>query len=220
MSSSQKSDHSVIAIDGPAGAGKSTVSRLLAEELGYTYIDSGALYRTVALYLKELDSMNVDDENLERLLNDCDITYENGNVYLNGKIINHEIRTPEISELTSVISTRKVVRDFVTELQRKIASKRDVVVEGRDAGTHVFPRAKKFFLTASLDERVKRRYLELIEKGHRITIHEIREAIINRDERDSNREIAPLKPSPDAIIIDTSTMKPDEVVEMIKRYLL
>ncbi|MFN3739938.1 MAG: (d)CMP kinase [Thermodesulfovibrionales bacterium] len=205
----------VITIDGPAGAGKSTAARMLAKRLGYLFLDTGALYRTVALYLKEKNAIEADDKTIERLLQECEISYDGNNVFLNGRAVSSEIRTPEISELSSVTSTKKVVREFLTDLQRKIASNRDVVAEGRDSGTVVFPQGKKFFLTASIDERARRRWKELKDKGLEVSLEEIKKSIKTRDERDSSRDLAPLKPAEDAIIIDTTGLNPLEVVEEI-----
>lgn len=205
----------VITIDGPAGAGKSTVARMLAKRLGYLFLDTGALYRTVALYLKEKDAIETDDKTIEGLLQGAEISYDGEDVFLNGRVVTHEIRTPEMSELSSIISTRKVVREFLTDLQRKIASGRNVVAEGRDSGTVVFPQGKKFFLTASVSERARRRWKELKDKGLEASFEEIKESIIKRDERDSSRNFAPLKPAEDAIIIDTTGLSPLEVVEEI-----
>ncbi|MCX7793387.1 MAG: (d)CMP kinase [Thermodesulfovibrionales bacterium] len=208
----------VITIDGPSGAGKSTVARLLAKRLGYLFLDTGALYRTVALYLKEKNAIQADDATIQRLLQECKISYDGENILLNSRSVSSEIRTPEISELSSIVSTKKVVRDFLTELQRKIASGRDVVAEGRDSGTVVFPEGKKFFLTASIEERAKRRWKELKEKGIEADIEEVRESMNRRDQRDSTRELAPLKPAESAIIIDTTELTPSQVVEeIIKR---
>lgn len=205
----------VITIDGPAGAGKSTVARLLAKKLGLLYLDTGALYRTVALYLKDRNAIDAPDHIVKELLEQCHIQYDGEQILLNGSEVSSEIRTPEISELASIVSTKKVVREFLTELQRKIASSRGVVAEGRDSGTVVFPWGIKFFLTASLEERARRRWKELRERGIKIDIDEVKESIIRRDHRDSNRQIAPLKPAEDAIIIDTSQLSPSEVVEII-----
>lgn len=209
----------VITIDGPAGSGKSTVARLLAERLGYLFLDSGALYRTVALYLREKKAIEVNEETVEKLLKKCEIFYDGKDIFLNGKAVTAELRTPEISELSSIVSTKRVVREFLTSLQRKIASGRDVVAEGRDSGTVVFPQARKFFLTASIDERARRRWRELKDKGINIGFKEVMESIIKRDERDSSRELAPLKPAEDAIIIDTTELTPFQVVEEIIKKL-
>lgn len=208
----------VITIDGPAGAGKSTVARMLAKRLGYLFLDTGALYRTVALYLKEKNAIEADDETIERLLQGCEISYDGKDVFLNGRVVSSEIRTPEMSELSSICSTKRVVREFLTGLQRKIALNRDVVAEGRDSGTVVFPQGKKFFLTASIDERARRRWRELRDKGIELDMEEVKNSMLRRDERDSSRELAPLKPAPDAIIIDTTELTSSRVVEeIIKR---
>ncbi len=205
----------IITIDGPAGAGKSTTARMLAEKLGFLYLDTGALYRTVALYLKQKDAIMADDITMGELLKYCRIVYSEEEIFLDGRPVSSEIRTPEISELASVVSTRKVVRDFLNELQRRIASENNTVVEGRDSGTVVFPGAIKFFLTASIEERAKRRWKDLKDKGITVEYEEIKEAIIRRDKRDSSRDIAPLKAAKDAIIIDTSNLSPYDVVETI-----
>ncbi len=210
----------IITIDGPAGAGKSTVARMLAKRLGYLFLDTGALYRTVALYLKEKNAIEANDETIERLLQECEISYDGKELFLNGRVVTSEIRTPEMSELSSITSTKRVVREFLTGLQRKIASGRNVVAEGRDSGTVVFPHGKKFFLTASINERAMRRWRELKDKGLEVSFEEIKKSIIERDERDSCREIAPLKPAEDAIIIDTTDLSPLEVVEEILKRII
>ncbi len=208
-----------IAIDGPAGSGKGTVSRIIAMELGIPYIETGALYRAVAFYLKERGliegkELKASDEEIARALREVSITQEyvdgEARTYLDGRDITDLIRTAEIGQLASVVSARKVVRDYLLDLQRKLAEKGGVI-EGRDIGTVVLPDADvKIFLTATLEERARRKANQLgipYEKA----LKELKE----RDERDMNREVAPLRRAPDAILIDSTDMSVEEVVERI-----
>lgn len=210
-----------IAIDGPAGAGKSTAARLVAEKLGYIYIDTGAMYRAVTLQAL-MDKIHMYDENaLTEIAQKVNITLqvnENGNtgVYLNNKDVTREIRTPEVSRNVSLVSRVPGVRERMTQLQKEMANKVSVVMEGRDIGTHVLPNADfKFYLTASVEERARRRHAELLDRGYLAPYEEIFNDIKKRDNIDSNRQVAPLKPAPDAEIIDCSSMTVEKVVNLI-----
>ena len=198
-----------IAIDGPAGAGKSTLARKIAGELGYIYVDTGALYRTVALYLLRQHIDVADTDKVEAALPGIrvDIRFEEGlqQVYLNGENVSGQIRTPEVSMMASASSALPAVRRFLLEQQRELARTHDVVMDGRDIGTVVLPQADvKIFLTASAEERARRRYEELIEKGQEVTFQDVLRDMKQRDAQDENREVAPLKPAEDAIRVDTT----------------
>lgn len=211
----------VIAIDGPSGAGKSTIAKELARRLGFSYLDTGALYRAVALGFKEkgIKSESGDDD-LKKALSNMKIKFSNGRVFLNEKDISEEIRLPEIGKLSSIFSARKVVREFLYNIQRSAASENDLVAEGRDTGTVVFPDAwKKFYVDASDEERTKRRYLQLKEKGVEVNEAEAEKDVVERDKRDSSREISPLKKADDAVFIDTSNMSIETVLENIMKNL-
>ena len=209
----------VIAIDGPSGAGKGTIAKLLAGELGFSYLDTGALYRAVALALREKGINPEDsDEKLKNTLSVTDVSFKNGKVSLNGKDVSEEIRTTEMGHYSSVFSARKVVRDFLLDIQRSASLNADLVAEGRDMTTVVFPDAwKKFYLDASVEERAKRRYLQLKEKGINITESEAKKDVVERDVRDSGRDIAPLRKADDAVLIDSSSMTIDKVLENIMK---
>lgn len=211
----------VIAIDGPSGSGKGTISRILAGKLGYTYLDTGALYRAIALKLRScsLDE-NASDQDIENVLKTTTISFSSGRVLLDGAILHDEIRTPEIGHYSSVFSARHVVRDFLLEVQRRAANDNDLIAEGRDMTTVVFPHAyRKFFLTASEAERARRRYLQLKEKGMAISPEDALRDVRERDTRDSARDIAPLKKTDDAIEIDTTSITIDETVDKIMEYV-
>ncbi len=201
----------IIAVDGPAGAGKSTVSKIVAAKLGYTYIDTGAMYRAVAL--KSSRSC----EDLIMLIDDIEIELDDkARVFLDGQEVTKEIRTPEISKLASDVSKFGFVRKKLTELQRKMAERGAVIMDGRDIGTQVLPNADlKIFLTASLDERARRRFEELQAKGQTVEFDAIKKEIALRDKQDSQREIAPLKRAEDAILIDSTNLTIDEVAGKI-----
>lgn len=210
----------VIAIDGPAGAGKSTIAKLVAKELNAIYIDTGAMYRAMALYLLH-NHIDIEDE---KALAECaasadiSIRFVDGEqqVWLNGENVNGLIRTEEVSTMASVSSAKGVVRVKLVDLQRKLAEDHDVVMDGRDIGTHVLPNAKpKIFLTASSKVRAKRRYDELTARGEACDLDTIEKDIIERDERDKNREISPLRQAEDAILVDTSDMTIEQVKEKI-----
>lgn len=212
---------SSIAIDGPAGAGKSSIAKALSKRLGYIYIDTGAMYRAVALFFLENDVKDGTDSRIESLLEKLEISikYEDGaqKVILNGEDVTGKLRLEEIGKLASKFSAIGSVREKLVALQRKLAQKENVVMDGRDIGTVVLPNADlKIYLSASSKVRAKRRYLELLEKGHTdLDINEIEDEIIKRDEADMNREISPLKQADDAYYLDSSDMTLEEVVSKI-----
>lgn len=208
----------IIAIDGPSGSGKSTVAKLLASRLGYMYIDTGAMYRAVALQAKR-DSVDINDSSaLNRLCDNIKLEFvpDNGGLrtILNGEDVSEAIRTPEMSMAASDISALKEVREALLVLQRRMGETGGVVLEGRDVGTVIFPNAEaKFFLDASLDERGKRRYKELAAKGMDVTLEQTIEDVRKRDDNDSSRDIAPLKKADDAVVVDSTGIGIEEVVE-------
>lgn len=208
----------VIAIDGPSGAGKSTIARLLAERLGYTQIDTGAMYRAAALLLSRAH-VDLDDlPAVERFCRNLDIRFERNSgrkvVRANGMDVTDQIRTPEMSLLTSRTSALKPVREALLLAQQQMGSRGGVVLEGRDIGTVVFPDAEiKFFLSASVEERAKRRCEELNRGGEQVTFAETVAAVARRDRQDSERDLAPLRQADDAILIDSSLLSIDEVLE-------
>lgn len=209
-----------IAIDGPAGAGKSTVAKLVAKELSFVYVDTGAMYRAMAYYLLK---RGVDRENSEEIGAECQnaeisITYTNGEqiVLLNGENVNAYLRTEEVGNMASVSSANPSVREKLLELQRSLARCQNVVMDGRDIGTTILPNADvKIYLTASVETRAKRRALELKEKGQSCNLAEIQKDIEQRDERDISREISPLRQAEDAILVDSSELDIEEVVKTI-----
>lgn len=209
-----------IALDGPAGAGKSTLAKGVAEKLDFIYVDTGALYRTVGLYFirKGIDTnLNCDiEENLKNISVDIKFVDNKQHVFLNGEDVSEEIRTPEASMMASAVSAKPPVRAFLLEMQRKLARENNVLMDGRDIGTVVLPNATlKFFVTASVEERANRRYKELCEKGMKIEYKEVFEDIKTRDYNDSHREIAPLKPAEDSIIFDTTGLVLEQSVEKL-----
>ncbi len=198
-----------VAIDGPAGAGKSTLSRKLAQRLGFIYIDTGALYRTVGLKFLEKGIDTSLECDIEAILNETkvEIKFVNGEqrVFLNGDDVSDKIRTPEASMMASAVSAKPPVRAFLLDIQRDLAKQNNAIMDGRDIGTVVLPDAQiKIFLTASPEVRARRRYLELTEKGQTVTFEEVYEDMKVRDYNDSHRDIAPLKPADDSVIVDTS----------------
>ncbi len=198
-----------IALDGPAGAGKSTVAKGAAAALGFIYVDTGALYRTVGLkFIREGydTNLNCDIDSVLKTI-EVDIKFIDGtqHVFLNGEDVSDAIRTPEASMMASAVSAKPPVRAFLLEMQRKLARENNVLMDGRDIGTVVLPNATlKFFVTASVEERANRRYKELIEKGMDVKYEDIYKDIETRDYNDSHREIAPLKPAEDSIMFDTT----------------
>ena len=212
-----------IAIDGPAGAGKSTIAKRLAKDLGFIYIDTGAMYRAMGYYFAV--NMGIDLDNAEEVAAACSkvevtIAYENGEqqVYVNGENLSGVIRTERGGEMASKVSVYPVVRTKLVESQQKLAQNADVIMDGRDIGTVVLPNAQvKIFLTASSLTRAKRRYDELTAKGLVCDLAEIEKDIIERDYRDMNRETSPLKQAEDAVLVDTSDLDIDGVVEVIRR---
>lgn len=209
-----------IAIDGPAGAGKSTIAKRLAKELEYIYVDTGAMYRAMALYFIRNHISASEEEAIKEACQkvEVEIAYQNGEqqVFLNGENITGFIRTEEVGKMTSAVSIYPAVRQKLVELQRTLAAKNNVIMDGRDIGTCVLPQAQlKLYVTASVEARAERRYKELLEKGESPVLEEIKKDIEERDYRDMNREVSPLKQAEDAILLDTSDMGIDEVVEAI-----
>lgn len=209
-----------IAIDGPAGAGKSTIAKKIAKQKGFIYVDTGAMYRAMGLYYMNKGVSPEDTEKIEGMINDIDvsISYENGEqvVSLNGENVNSKIRTPEVGSMASEVSTNGAVRKKMVSLQQQLAKTRSVVMDGRDIGTVVLPDAMvKIFLTASVDIRTKRRFDELKEKGIECDFEKLKKEIEDRDYRDIHRDNSPLKKADDAVEVDTSELNVDEVVKKI-----
>ncbi len=209
-----------IAIDGPAGAGKSTIAKMVAKELGFIYVDTGAMYRAMALYLIRQGISRDDTAGIERACEDADISisFEDGRqvVLLMGENVNDMLRTEEVGNMASISSANPKVRTKLVSLQQKLAEKADVVMDGRDIGTVVLPDSKcKIYLTASSAVRAKRRYDELVAKGEKCDLKKIEADIIERDERDMSREHSPLKKADDAVLIDSSDMTIEEVRDAI-----
>jgi cytidylate kinase len=218
-----------VAIDGPAGAGKSTIAKAAAKALGYIYVDTGALYRTVALSAQKLGVLaDLSDENIQKVIDSSvvELRYIDGAqaVFLNGEDVSSLIRTPEISMGASAVSAKPAIRAFLLGLQQDIAAKNNVIMDGRDIATVVLPDADvKIFLFASPECRAQRRYKELIEKGESVMYEDVLADVNQRDYQDSHREIAPLKPSKDSIMLDTSELNLEEsidaVIQTIKEHI-
>jgi cytidylate kinase len=222
MAKTSKKKKLTIAIDGPSGAGKSTVARSLAKRLGYNYIDTGAMYRSVAFKAKEKGIFQEDELALNQLASSLHITFategEQTRVFCDGEDITTAIRTPEISRLASSISSRKGVREALVQMQREMGKEGGVILEGRDIGTVVFPDADvKFYLDAQGEERVRRRYHEMVEKGVRVDFKETQEELRQRDHNDMHRDRSPLKKAEDAVFIDSTHRSVEKVVEEMVR---
>ena len=206
----------IITIDGPAGAGKSTVSKELARRLGYTYLDTGAMYRAVAWAARQKGVDAGDEKALAELCNDLKLGFQGDRILVNGQDVSSFIRTPEMDGLSSAVSRVAVVREYLTGMQRELGRQGRLVAEGRDMGTVVFPQAAhKFFLSASAGERAKRRKMQMENQGEEMAYEEILAQIEARDLADSTRSIAPLQAAPDCIVIDSSDLTVEDVLEKI-----
>lgn len=209
----------IIAIDGPSGAGKSTVAKLLSIELGFEYIDTGSMYRALA-YKAYKNNKDINEKNIADMLENTKIEYIDNNIFLDGENVDKLIRDETISKLASKVSAIKIVREKLVELQRKIAENKNVVLEGRDIGTVVFPNADfKFYITASIEERAKRRFEQLAANNITGNYESILTDMENRDKNDSTRLFSPLKMAEDAILIDTSHMDIPAVVKEIADFI-
>ena len=211
-----------IAIDGPAGAGKSTIAKAVAKRLGIIYLDTGAMYRSVAYYVLKHGVPVSDEKGVQGILGglEMDIRYEDGaqQIYVCGENVTPYLREPHMSKAASDVSALPAVRYKMVELQREFAASHDVVLDGRDIGTFVLPEANcKFYMTASPEERAERRHKELAEKGSACTLQEVLDDINKRDYNDSHRAVAPLRQADDAVYIDTTDMTPEEVTELVVR---
>jgi cytidylate kinase len=218
MTSPPKLD--IITIDGPAGSGKSTLSRLLARKIGYLYLDTGAMYRAVALFARRRGIDMRAPVALTELCTELDLHFETGSgdnrLFIGEEDVSSEIRTPEMDLLSSTVSAVKGVRDAMTALQRRIGRQGKVVAEGRDMGTVVFPQARyKFFLTAAVEVRALRRYRERVGRGESVARDQVEKELRKRDEQDSRRTIAPLMAAEDAVVIDTSKLDADQVMRVM-----
>lgn len=214
-----------IAIDGPAGAGKSTIAKMLAKELAYVYVDTGAMYRAIGYYFLK-NGVNSDDvETIEKELSNINVSivYQDGEqqVLLNGENVNGVIRQEEVGKMASATSKYKAVREKLVETQRQIAREQNIIMDGRDIGTVILPDATvKFYLTASVEVRAKRRYDELVAKGEACDLKEIEKDIADRDYQDMNREVSPLKQAKDAVLLDSSYLDIPQVVTEMKKKIM
>ena len=211
-----------IAIDGPAGAGKSTIAKRVAAELGYLYVDTGAIYRTVGYHMSLMGIGPKDKDGIERCIDDVNVSIEHRedgvqHMILNGQDVTDLIRTPEMSMMASGVSAQPCVRAYLLDMQRELARTHNVVMDGRDIGTVVLPNAQvKVYLTASAEVRADRRFKELVAKGEKVTYEEVYIDVVKRDEQDMNRPIAPLKCADDAEVLDCSYLTIDQVVAEMK----
>lgn len=205
-----------IAIDGPSGAGKSTIAKAVAKRLGIDYIDTGAMYRAIGYKMKE-EGVSADQrDKLKTMLENTDIDFSEGNIILDGRIVNDEIRTSDMSKRASVCSALPEVREKLVQLQRGMGAAKSVIMDGRDIGSNVLKDAQyKFFLTASAEERADRRHRELLEKGEEISFDEVLEDIKKRDHNDMTRELNPLRKAEDALEVDTTGLSIEEVIDTI-----
>ena len=205
-----------IAVDGPSGAGKSTIAKAVAQKLSIDYIDTGAMYRAIG-YKMLKEGISVDDlAGIQNLLDTTEIDFSKGDTILDGQVVNDLIRTPEISKQASRCSAVAIVRKKLVDLQQKMGQAQSVVMDGRDIGTVVFPDAEyKFFITASPEERAKRRYKELLDKGQKVDYEQVLADITARDYNDSTRDVTPLRKAEDAIEVDTTNMSIEEVIDYI-----
>ncbi len=214
-----------IAIDGPAGAGKSTMARQLAEALGFVYVDTGAIYRTVGYHMNLMGIGPKDIDGITRLIDDVnlEISYDEAgtqHMILNGADVSGEIRSPEMSMIASTISAHKIVRDFLLDTQRDIAKSYNTVMDGRDIGTVVLPRADvKIYLTASAEVRARRRYEQLLAAGKKAEEKKLLQEIIQRDQQDMTRAVAPLRQAEDAVLVDSSAQTPEETLQVLLRLI-
>lgn len=210
----------IVTIDGPAGAGKSTAARALARRLGFEFLDTGAMYRAVALACSRAGLSNPSEAELTKLLAELRLEMPPGRVVLNGEDVSQLIRSAEITQLSRPVADSPAVRRHLSDLQRQIAVGRNIVTEGRDQGTVVFPDAEcKFFLTAQPEERARRRHREMLARGESANLDEVLKTQIERDARDAARALAPMVPAPDAIVLDSSGLTMEEVVERMETHV-
>lgn len=205
-----------IAIDGPGGAGKSTIAKLIAKKLGIDYIDTGAMYRALGLKMMNLGLDLQDEEALKSVLDKTEIDFKNGDIILDGQVVSELIRTPEVSMAASKVSAFGFVRKHMVSAQQKMSESKSVIMDGRDICTDVFPDAEyKYFVTADAEERAMRRYKELLEKGQEAVFEQVLVDIKQRDHNDMTRAVSPLKQAEDAELVDTTNMTIDQVVDYI-----
>lgn len=206
----------IVTLDGPAGSGKSTIARQLAERLGFAFLDTGAMYRAVAAWCLHKNIPLDDPDAIADMAQTLELVVEDDRLIINQWDVTHQLRTLEVTTAASQVAVQPSVRDALVKLQREVAEGKDIVTEGRDQGTVVFPDAEcKFFVTASPDERARRRLRELENNGDSVDFAEVLQQILERDERDATRKVAPLLPAPDAVVVDTTTMQPEEVLNQL-----